>query len=68
MDTGDGDRVSIKVSRTGYAERNCYFLTKDELGSYFSGCSCGGPNVSGMPCHHMIAVVKRLGQIGDYML
>ena len=59
VDTGDGDRVSMKVSRTGYAERICYFLvTEDELGSCFGGCSCGGPNVSGMPCHHMIAVVK----------
>ncbi len=24
----------------------------------FGGCSCGGPYTDGIPCHHMVAVVK----------
>jgi hypothetical protein len=24
----------------------------------FRGCSCGGPYTDGIPCHHMVAVVK----------
>ena len=28
------------------------------MGSVFGGCSCGAPNVHGLPCHHMIAVTK----------
>jgi hypothetical protein len=24
----------------------------------FGGCSCGGPFTDGVPCHHMVAVVK----------
>jgi hypothetical protein len=60
VDNGDGDRVSMKVGRNGsYPEYDCYFLsTEDDFGSLFGGCSCGGPNVCGFPCHHMIAVVK----------
>ena len=28
------------------------------MGSLFGGCSCGGPLTGGVPCHHMVAVVK----------
>ena len=28
------------------------------MGSLFGGCSCGGPLTSGVPCHHIVAVVK----------
>ena len=29
-------------------------------GSRFGSCTCGGPQVTGKPCHHMVAVVKRI--------
>ena len=29
-------------------------------GSRFGSCTCGGPKVTGKPCHHMVAVVKRM--------
>ena len=29
-------------------------------GSRFGSCTCGGPQVTGKPCHHMVAVVKRM--------
>ena len=28
------------------------------MGSLFGGCSCGIPFTDGIPCHHMVAVVK----------
>jgi len=28
------------------------------MDSVFGGCTCGAPKVNGVPCHHMIAVVK----------
>ena len=28
------------------------------MDSVFGGCTCGAPNVNGIPCHHMISVVK----------
>ncbi len=30
----------------------------DDEGSLFGGCNCGVPNTDGLPCHHMVAVVK----------
>jgi hypothetical protein len=32
----------------------------DTQGSRFGSCTCGGPQVTGKPCHHMVAVVKRM--------
>ena len=55
--SGEG-RVTVKINRIGNVERQCFFLTNECLGSVFGGCSCGAPNVHGIPCHHMIAVVK----------
>jgi hypothetical protein len=31
---------------------------ESEWGTVFGGCSCGIPYTDGVPCHHMIAVVK----------
>ena len=28
------------------------------MGSVFGGCTCSGPLTDGIPCHHMIAVLK----------
>ncbi len=42
----------------GHIERNCFFLKEPNGGSTFGGCSCGIPCTDGIPCHHMVAVVK----------
>jgi hypothetical protein len=49
-----------KVTRNGQGKnkRNCFFLKEPNGGSTFGGCSCGGPYTDGIPCHHMVAVVK----------
>jgi len=39
------------------SERTCFFLKEFEQ-SAFGDCSCGLPCTSGVPCHHMVAVVK----------
>ena len=52
------ERVDCTVSRLGGVNRKCYFLVNPNMGSNFGGCTCGAPNVNGVPCHHMIAVVK----------
>ena len=41
----------------GHSERTCFFLKEFEQ-SAFGDCSCGLPCTSGVPCHHMVAVVK----------
>ena len=61
VDSGVGETISASVTKngTGNAEHKCFFLSvADDMGSHFGGCSCGRPNVQGVPCHHMIAVVK----------
>jgi hypothetical protein len=61
-DEENNDRVSARVTRLGgeqNVERRCWFLkVENDDGSVFGGCSCGVPNTDGIPCHHMIAVVK----------
>jgi hypothetical protein len=47
-----------RVVRTNNNERRCWFLKTPVMGSVFGGCSCGAPLTDGVPCHHMIAVVK----------
>jgi hypothetical protein len=42
----------------GNVERTCFFLKELEQDSAFGGCSCGLPYTDGVPCHHMVAVVK----------
>ena len=58
----NNDRVLARVTRLGgeqNVERRCWFLkVENDDGSVFGGCSCGVPNTDGIPCHHMIAVVK----------
>jgi hypothetical protein len=36
----------------------CYFKAGEDEGSAFRGCSCGRPKTHGIPCVHMVAVVK----------
>ena len=49
-----------RVTRNGQGnnERNCFFPKEPNGGSTFGGCSCGGLYTDGIPCHHMVAVVK----------
>jgi hypothetical protein len=49
-----------RVTRNGPGnnKRNCFFLKEPNGGSTFEVCSCGGPYTDGIPCHHMVAVVK----------
>ena len=44
----------------GNSERTCFFLKYLEQGSAFCGCSCGLPYTVGVPCHHIVAVVKAM--------
>jgi hypothetical protein len=55
------DRWECVVRRLGrgHVDRTCYFMKKEsEGGTVFGGCSCWIPYTDGVPCHHMIAVVK----------
>ncbi len=36
----------------------CYFKAVEEEGLAFRGCSCGRPKMHGIPCVHMVAVVR----------
>jgi len=46
-------------------KNQCWFpKSYDENGSLFGGCSCGYPFTSGLPCHHMIAVVQSNRIVG----
>jgi hypothetical protein len=45
-----------RVSSTN--QYQCYFKAEEEEGSAFVGCSCGRPKTHGIPCVHMVAVVK----------
>jgi hypothetical protein len=48
--------VSKNVSNYNYI---CWFPVEyADNGSLFGGCSCGILNTDGMPCHHMVTVVK----------
>ncbi len=48
--------VSKNASQYNYV---CWFPVEyDDEGSLFGGYSCGVPNTDGLPCHHMVAVVK----------
>ena len=61
MGDSHDDRWECTVTRVGrgHAERKCYFMKEEsELGTVFGGCSCGIPYTDGVPCHHMIAMVK----------
>ncbi len=33
-------------------------MKESVMGSHFGGCTCGKANTEGVPCHHMVAVVK----------
>jgi hypothetical protein len=39
-------------------QKELLLFKRSNGGSTFGGCSCGGPYTDGIPCHHMVAVVK----------
>ncbi len=41
-----------------HLELTCTLLQEEEEGLVFGGCTCGVPNKDGVPCQHMVAVVK----------
>jgi hypothetical protein len=49
-----------RVTRNGPGnnKKNRFFLREPNGGSTFGGCSCCGPYIDRIPCHHMVAVVK----------
>ncbi len=49
-----------RVTRNGqgHTKKNCFFLKEPNGGSAVGGCSCGIPYTDGIPCLHMVAVVK----------
>jgi hypothetical protein len=40
------------------SEYTVTFPTKDTVGSRFGSCTCGKPTKDGVPCKHMVAIVK----------
>jgi hypothetical protein len=48
----------VAKHRRLHLESTCTFLQEEEEGSVFGGCICGVPNKYGVPCQHMVAVVK----------
>ena len=58
-DDGPDKYLCIVQRYTSVNKNQCWFpKSYDENGSLFGGCSCGYPFTSGLPCHHMIAVVQ----------
>jgi hypothetical protein len=57
-----GDRCNCQVVRQN--ERRCWFMKVPVMGSLFGGCTCGGTLTAGVPCHHMVAVVKSSRILG----
>jgi hypothetical protein len=58
----DGTRWNCSVGYRNNLEKLCYFEQNPHYPSLYGGCECRAPEVDGIPCHHMIAVVKS-GQI-----
>ena len=61
MGDSHDDRWECLVTRVGrgHSARTCHFMKEEsEWGTAFGGCSCGIPYTDGVPCHHMIAMVK----------
>ncbi len=54
------NRWDCRVTRCGqeHKEKMCFFLKKTDGGSMFGGCSCCILYTDGIPCHHMVAMVK----------
>ena len=52
--------VNCTVRKMG-TNNTCYTTTiplEELMGSRFGSCSCGVPKVMGIPCEHMVAVLK----------
>jgi hypothetical protein len=52
------NRWNCTVAYRDYREKHCYFVNNPYFPSLFGGCDCRVPEIDGVPCHHMIAVVK----------
>ncbi len=57
---GDGSLVAAwwRWQLGGVSLAAAHFMKELIMGSLFGGCSCGIPFTDGIPCHHMVAVVK----------
>jgi hypothetical protein len=53
-----GDQWSCRVQRLASTNYQFYFKAVEEEGSAFGGCSHGRPKAHGIPCVHMVVVVK----------
>ena len=53
------EQWNCRVSRLNSTNKyQCFFKAVEEEGSVFGGCTCGYPKTQGIPCHHMVGVVK----------
>jgi hypothetical protein len=52
------DRWTCRVSYGNGKQRRAWFVKEPVMGSHFGGCTCGKANTEGVPCQHMVAVVK----------
>jgi hypothetical protein len=55
---GADDCYICTVLKNTSQDRKCYFFKETDMGSVFGGCTCGALLIDGVPCHHMVAVVK----------
>ena len=64
----EDDFTMCKVKATGpRGNWNTLRFPNEEIaGSRFRTCTCGIPKVKGIPCHHMVAVLKS-GLLADWM-
>ena len=56
----DSSQYHIRKLIGGRAQHVVEIPNEENEGSRFGTCKCGGPQVTGKPCHHMVAVVKRM--------
>ena len=59
-DLEDSKQYTVRKLIGGRAQYVVEIPNEEVDGSRFGSCTCGGPQVSGKPCHHMVAVVKRM--------
>ena len=59
-DLEDSKQYTVRKLVGGRAQYVVEIPNNEREGSRFGSCTCGGPQVTGKPCHHMVAVVKRM--------
>ena len=60
FDLEDSKQYAVRKLIGGRAQYMVEIPNNEREGSRFRSCTCGGPQVTGKPCHHMVAVVKRM--------